>query len=72
MRAAVVTLAASAALAGCTYLVADSIDNCRFETERFLGYTLWQKMLCIEDKEREPSRPELYDDGVVETDERAQ
>ena len=72
MRAAVVTLAASAVLAGCTYLVADSIANCRFESERFLGYTLWQKVHCIEDKDREPKRPEAKSDGVVETDKRAQ
>jgi hypothetical protein len=30
--------------------VADSLDNCRFEAERFAGYTWWTSVECVEEK----------------------
>ena len=47
------------ATAGCGYIVADSIDNCRYESESVGGWRVWSSIRCVEDKEREPARPTL-------------
>ena len=39
------------AVSGCTYMVAESLDNCRVESEKFLGYTLWEDWDCTTDKD---------------------
>jgi len=31
-------------------MVAESLDNCRVESEKFLGYTLWEDWDCTTDK----------------------
>jgi len=53
----VVYLAAAIVLPGCTYMVAESLDTCRFEAEHIAGWKLWSKLNCLEDKERDPKRP---------------
>jgi len=53
----VVYLTAAVVFPGCTYMVAESLDNCRFEAEHIAGWNLWSKMNCLEDKERKPQRP---------------
>jgi len=40
-------------VASCTYMVAESLDNCRVESEKFLGYTLWEEMDCTDDKDED-------------------
>ena len=37
-------------VSACTYIVAESLDNCRLEAEKFLGYTLWEDWDCTVDK----------------------
>jgi hypothetical protein len=34
-------------------MVAESLDNCRLEAEKFLGYTLWEEMDCTDDKDED-------------------
>ena len=41
-------LTTSLVASGCTYMVAESMDNCRVESEKFLGYTLWEEMDCTD------------------------
>ena len=38
-------------VASCTYMVAESLDNCRVESEKFLGYTLWEDWDGTTDKD---------------------
>jgi hypothetical protein len=40
----------TSSVGSCTYIVADSLDNCRFEAERFAGYTWWTSVECVEEK----------------------
>jgi hypothetical protein len=40
----------TSSVGSCTYIVADSLNNCRFESERFLGYTWWTQIECLEEK----------------------
>jgi len=48
-----VILTTSLVASGCTYMVAESLDNCRVESEKFLGYTLWEEMDCTDDKDED-------------------
>ena len=43
-------LTTSLVASGCTYMVAESLGNCRVESEKFLGYTLWEDWDCTVDK----------------------
>ena len=53
----VVYLAGAIVLPGCTYIVADSMTNCRYESEDVGGWKLWSKLHCVDEKERKPQRP---------------
>ena len=44
-------LMTSLVASGCTYMVAESLGNCRVESEKFLGYTLWEDWDCTTDKD---------------------
>ena len=43
-------LTTSLVASGCTYMVAESLGNCRVESEKFLGYTLWEDWDCTTNK----------------------
>jgi len=41
----------SSAVSGCAYVVVDSMEYCRLESEKMAGFTVWMKVTCIGDKD---------------------
>jgi len=41
----------TALVGSCSYLVAESVEKCRMEAEKFLGYTIWEELDCTADKD---------------------